>query len=99
MHRELLMNSPVLLYLLYLLIPYIGVRGRSCGNTRTVHFLYAEGPDSVRGRSTFPYAEGPLNKWLIHSWVWNSSSRNVRGRSTFCIDSPGIVKGLHHIDC
>ena len=48
-----------------------GVHGRSCGNTRRVPSLYAEGPKTVREESCPPYPEGPrvLQVFLWILWI------------------------------
>lgn len=69
---------------LFLLLPYIGVRGRSRGNTRKVLSLYADGPSSRTRNCRGPYSEGPRKTPFSTSLLWIlrvRSTKLVRGRS------------------
>jgi hypothetical protein len=59
---------------MHLLLPYIGIRGGSCENTRRVRKAYAEGPLAVRGRSEIAYSEGLRVLAVFNSVLWEKKS-------------------------
>jgi hypothetical protein len=44
--------------------------------------MYAEGLISVRGGSTFPYAEGPAKRAPFHGCLWKYFTLNREGKRT-----------------